>query len=131
MRSGFGDLVDVRWLREVRHARRSLLAELLCYLLYGVGVAGYEEYTGTLGDQLLREIYEDARTALTGRIFESLGEYCLEDTPAVRLLTNGWAAMVEEAVIAWVPDQQLPKDELLSLLERFVAMGVVSGRQPR
>jgi hypothetical protein len=55
VRGGFGDLVDVRWLREVRHARRSLLAELPYYLLYGVGVAGYEEYTGTFGDQLLRD----------------------------------------------------------------------------
>jgi hypothetical protein len=54
-RSGFGDLVDVRWLREVGHARRSLLAELLCYLLYGVGIAGYEEYMGTFGDKLLRD----------------------------------------------------------------------------
>lgn len=52
-RSGFGDLVDVRWLREVRHARRSLFAELLCYLLYSIGIAGYKEYTGTFGYQLL------------------------------------------------------------------------------
>ena len=55
VRSGFGDLVDVRWFREVRYARISLLAQLLRYLLYGVGVAGYEEYTGTFGDQLLRD----------------------------------------------------------------------------
>jgi hypothetical protein len=55
VRGGFGDLVDVRWLREVRRARRSLLSKLPCYLLYGVGVAGYKEYTGPFGDQLLRD----------------------------------------------------------------------------
>ncbi|HSE70456.1 MAG TPA: TetR/AcrR family transcriptional regulator [Nocardioidaceae bacterium] len=69
--------------------------------------ANFEPYTSLVrgaasGDQLLREIYEDARTALTGRIFESLAEYGLTDGPAVRLLTNGWAAMVEETVIGWV-----------------------------
>jgi AcrR family transcriptional regulator len=68
------------------------------------------------GDEVLREIYADARAALTGRIFDSLEELGLEDGPGVRLLTNGWAAMVEETVLAWVPDPQLSKDELLRLL---------------
>ncbi len=68
------------------------------------------------GNEVLREIYADARTALTGRIFESLEEFGLRDGPAVRLLTNGWAAMVEETVLSWVPGRQIPKDELLALL---------------
>jgi AcrR family transcriptional regulator len=68
------------------------------------------------GNEVLREIYEDARTALTGRIFESVDELGLTDGPAVRLLTNGWAAMVEETVLAWVPDKQIDREELLALL---------------
>jgi AcrR family transcriptional regulator len=68
------------------------------------------------GDRFLREIYEDARGALTGRIFESVGELGLSDSPATRMLVNGWAAMVEEAVITWVQERQIPKEELLRLL---------------
>jgi AcrR family transcriptional regulator len=68
------------------------------------------------GNEVLREIYADARTALTGRIFDSIDQLGLRDSPAVRLLTNGWAAMVEEAVLAWVADQSIPKEELLRLL---------------
>ena len=83
--------------------------------------ANFEAYSSLVrgaasGDAALREIYEDARTALTGRIFESLDELGLVDNPAVRLLTNGWAAMVEEVVLGWVPQRQLPKAELLSVL---------------
>ena len=40
----------------------------------------------------------------------------LSDSPATRLLVNGWAAMVEEAVITWVQERQVPKEELLRLL---------------
>ena len=68
------------------------------------------------GDRFLREIYEDARGALTGRISESVGELGLVDSPATRLLTSGWAAMVEETVITWVQHRQISKAELLRLL---------------
>jgi AcrR family transcriptional regulator len=68
------------------------------------------------GDRFLREIYEDARGALTGRISESVGELGLVDSPATRLLTSGWAAMVEETVITWVQHRQISKTELLRLL---------------
>ena len=68
------------------------------------------------GNEMLREIYADARTALTGRIFDSIELLGLDDGPAVRLLTNGWAAMVEETVLAWVAEPAISKDELLRLL---------------
>ena len=68
------------------------------------------------GNEFLREIYADTRSALTGRIFQSVDELGLTDGPALRLLTNGWAAMVEETVLSWVPRQQVSKQELLTLL---------------
>jgi len=68
------------------------------------------------GNELLREIYVDARSALTGRLFEGLDEYGLSDGPAVRLLIDGWAAMVEETVLTWAGAPSIPKDELLELL---------------
>lgn len=68
------------------------------------------------GDRFLREIYEDARGVLTGRIHESIGELGLAATPATRLLIDGWAAMVEETVTGWVQEPTVPKEELLRLL---------------
>lgn len=68
------------------------------------------------GDRFLREIYEDARRVLTGRIHDSIGELGLTDSPATRLLIDGWAAMVEETVIGWVQEPTLPKAELVRLL---------------
>ncbi|HEX6878414.1 MAG TPA: TetR/AcrR family transcriptional regulator [Nocardioidaceae bacterium] len=96
-----------------------LTAGLAAYVDYVE--ANFEPFTSLVrgaasGDRFLREIYEDARSALTGRIFESLGELGLSDSPATRLLTNGWAAMVEESVITWVQERQVEKEELLRLL---------------
>jgi AcrR family transcriptional regulator len=68
------------------------------------------------GDRFLREIYEDARRVLTGRVHESIGELGLTDSPATRLLIDGWAAMVEETVIGWVQEPTVPKPELVRLL---------------
>lgn len=100
-----------------------LTAGLAAYLDYVE--ANFEPFVSLVrgaasGDRFLREIYEDARTVLTGRVTASLGELGVADSPATRLLTHGWAAMVEEAVIAWVQDGRvrtaLPREELLRLL---------------
>jgi hypothetical protein len=74
------------------------------------------------GHEGLREIYEDSRAALTGRLFEgpvaeeaaSLG---LTDTPTVRLLVRGWASLTEEVVLEWVRDDRgITREELLMTL---------------
>lgn len=92
----------------------------------------YEGYTSLVrgaagGNEDLRRIYEEARAALTDRIFDEAGATAadggvldvlsLEDTPAVRLMVRGWSAMCEEVVISWVRDPRgVPRDELLTLL---------------
>jgi AcrR family transcriptional regulator len=68
------------------------------------------------GDRFLREIYEDARGVLTGRILDSIGELGLSESAPTRLLIDGWAAMVEETVISWVQEPSVSKDELVGLL---------------
>ena len=74
------------------------------------------------GNEELRSIYRQARRSLTDRIFdiagpEQLRELGIEDTPATRLLADGWAAMVETVVVAWVEDAcGLSRDQLLSRL---------------
>lgn len=70
------------------------------------------------GNETLRSIYDEARSALTDRIFiEDSGAYVIPDTPAIRLLVRGWAAMAEELVLSWVADPDgVTREELLQLL---------------
>jgi AcrR family transcriptional regulator len=125
-----------------------LTAGLAAYIDYVA--ANFEPFMSLVrgaasGDRFLREIYEDARGALTTRIVDSLGELGVEDTPAARLLTDGWAAMVEETVILWAqPPQQesrsrpesvraaaeVSRDELIGLLATALPAVLGAGTQP-
>ena len=70
------------------------------------------------GNDDLRRLYDEARTALTDRIFteDAQGEV-IPDTPATRLMVRGWAAMAEELVVTWVADPGgVTRDELLGAL---------------
>lgn len=83
--------------------------------------ANYEPFMSLVrgaasGDRFLRETYEDARSALTSRIVDSVGELGLAQSPALRLLTDGWAAMVEQCVISWVEHPEITRAELVRLL---------------
>jgi len=71
-------------------------------------VANYAGYLSLVrgaggGNAVLREIYDEARAALTDRLFEEdpQGQILL-DTPAARLLVRGWSALVEDVVLAWM-----------------------------
>ncbi len=87
-----------------------LLASMSAYADYVV--ANYRGYISLVrgasgGNETLREIYDEARAVLTDRIFlEDVagGSHDFPDTPQVRLLVRGWAAMVEEVVLAWAAD---------------------------
>jgi AcrR family transcriptional regulator len=110
-----------------------LTASLRAYVDYVL--ANYAAYVSLVksaagGDEVLRAIYDDTRTALTGRIFDSLGEFGLADTPAVRLLARGWSAMVEETVLSWAPEQGVPKEELVALLAEALP-ALLSGADAR
>lgn len=74
------------------------------------------------GHEGLRKIYDASRAALTDRLFEgpvaeeaaSLG---LVDTPTVRLMVRGWAALTEEVVLEWARESRgISRDELLVML---------------
>ena len=100
--------------------------------------ANYEGYTSLVrgaagGDEDLRAIYEEARAALTDRIFEAADEegvlevLATRDTPAVRLMVRGWSALAEEVVISWVRDaREVTRADLLSMLAAALP-GVLSG----
>jgi len=85
--------------------------------------ANYEGYLSLVkgaagGNDTLREIYEEARSALTDRIFreDAQGEI-IPDTAATRLVVRGWSAMTEELVLTWVQDPGgVSRRELLAVM---------------
>ncbi|MEI5673035.1 MULTISPECIES: TetR/AcrR family transcriptional regulator [unclassified Nocardioides] len=98
-----------------------LLVSMAAYLDYVV--ANYEGYLSLVkgaasGNAALRAIYEEARAALTDRIFrEDAGNQILPDTPAVRLVVRGWSAMTEELVLTWkVEPNGVTREELIGIL---------------
>ena len=74
------------------------------------------------GHEGLRQIYDESRAALTGRLFdgplaEEAAALGLTDTPAVRLMVRGWASFTEEVVLEWVRESRgISRDELLEML---------------
>ncbi|MGH3361963.1 MAG: TetR/AcrR family transcriptional regulator [Nocardioides sp.] len=98
-----------------------LLASVAAYVDYVV--ANYEGYVSIVrgaagGNETLRQIYEEARAALTDRIFteDALGEV-IPDTPAARLMVRAWSAMSEELVLTWVTDPAgVTREQLLGAL---------------
>ena len=98
-----------------------LLAALTAYVEYVV--ANHEGYVSLVkaaagGNESLRAIYEDARSALTGRVFrEDVRGEVVPDTPATRLVVRAWSAMTEELVLAWIDEPHgLGRDELIAIL---------------
>jgi len=79
------------------------------------------------GDEEYRQIYDEARAALTDRIFEHAGGDLLaglgiEDSPALRLFVGGWAAMVEDVVLSWLEDARgVERRQLLDALAGSLA----------
>jgi AcrR family transcriptional regulator len=79
------------------------------------------------GNETMYEIYHSALNALVDRIFESstpeeLARMGVPDTPAMRLMARGWAALVEYVVLAWIEDDRgMSQDELLSDLALSLA----------
>jgi len=98
-----------------------LLISVTAYLDYVVN--NYEGYLSLVkgaagGNDTLREIYDEARSALTDRIFrqDAQGEI-IPDTAASRLIVRGWAAMTEELVLTWVVDPSgVTREELLAVI---------------
>lgn len=70
------------------------------------------------GNETMRAIYVEARSALTDRIFrEDSRADMLPDTPTTRLVARGWAAMCEELVLGWVEAPgEVSREELLSIM---------------
>src|SRR6266545_1851768 len=125
VRKAADDLIAITAPSEEGTSFERMLGSLAQYVDYVI--ANREGYLSLVkgaagGNEDMREIYEEARSALTDRIFESstleeLAEYGLVDTPAVRLMVRGWSALTEEVVLAWIDDPRgLDREQLLSAL---------------
>ena len=98
-----------------------LLASLTAYVDYvEANREGYRSIVRAAagGNEELRGLYEQARAALTDRIFtEDAQGDLIGDTPATRLMVRGWAALTEELVLAWLDDPRaMSRDELVHAL---------------
>jgi AcrR family transcriptional regulator len=135
VRRAVEDLFAITAPRDIEDPVEQLSVSLGAYVDY---VA--ENYTGYVSlvraasgaNEELRAIYQEARRALTDRIFaiagpEELAALGVVDNPATRLLADGWAAMVEDVVVNWVADPHgLTRDQLLARLARALPAIVTS-----
>jgi AcrR family transcriptional regulator len=103
--------------------------------------ANYAGYTSLVrgaagGNEELRQIYEEARSALTDRIFGGSGggggggaldAFAVADTQEARLMVRGWSALAEEVVLSWVRDPGgVRRSDLLRMLTAALP-GTLSG----
>jgi AcrR family transcriptional regulator len=95
-----------------------LLASIAAYVDYVV--ANYQGYVSIVkgaagGNESMRDLYEEARSALTDRIFtEDAQGDLIPDTPAARLMVRAWSALTEELVLTWVADPSgVTREQLL------------------
>ena len=98
-----------------------LLASLTAYVDYvEANREGYRSIVRAAagGNEELRRLYEQARAALTDRIFtEDAQGDLIGDTPATRLMVRGWAALTEELVLTWLDDPHaMTREELVRAL---------------
>ena len=125
VRRAVGDVYAITAPGELGDPLAQLVASLGAYVDYV-----REHHVGYLSlvraahgsNEELRAIYEDARNALVDRVFvriDGLEAVGVEDTPATRLLARSWAALVEDAVLAWVDDSAGVARE--ALLDRLAA----------
>lgn len=98
-----------------------LMVSMEAYLDYVV--ANYEGYLSLVkgaagGNATLRQVYEEARSALTDRIFtEDPGGEMIPDTPGVRMMVHAWSAMAEDLALSWARDPEgVSRDEVLTVL---------------
>lgn len=139
VRRAADDLIAVTAPPDQGEPLERLAASLEAYVDYVV--ANYEGYSSLVrgaagGNADLRRIHDEARGALTDRIFvtardgdgiEPVLGVTLVDTPATRLMVRGWAAMIEDVVLAWVREPAgIAKPDLLLMLAAALP-GVLSG----
>lgn len=130
VRRAVGDVYAITAPRELEDPLAQLVASLAAYVDYvSTHHVGYLSLVRAAHGphEELRSIYQEARDALVDRVFvrvDGLQAFGVEDSPATRLLARSWAALVEDAVLAWVEDPAgVARDALLArLADALVAL---------
>lgn len=137
VRRAVEQLVAITAPRDIEDPLEQLAVSIGAYLDYVV-----ENHTGYVslvraaagGNEDVRAIYDEGRRALMDRIFEingpeRLAEFGLEDSPTLRFLTDGWGAMVESVILAWIEDPHgIGRDELLRRLAAALPAIALAGQ---
>jgi AcrR family transcriptional regulator len=119
VRRAAADLLQVTEPDPSQPVTAQLSASMAAYVDY---VANhYQSYVSLVrgaasGDDQLRQIADDTRTALTRRITENLGTLGLHQSAAAQLAARGWTAYAEELVVTWAADPPVSRDELIRML---------------
>lgn len=101
-------------------ARERLHASVAAYVDYVA--ANREGYLSLVkgsasGNPVLRGIHEEARAALTERIFLEDDTGMLADNAVSRLVVRGWSALAEEVVLAWLAEPgRVGREQIVDLL---------------
>lgn len=66
----------------------------------------------------LRNLHSSVRTVFAEWMLEGLGAAGVPMSQPVRASIAGWLAFVEEVLLSWLDDRQMPQDELVALCER-------------
>jgi AcrR family transcriptional regulator len=134
VRRAIQDLIEVTGPVDEDDLMTRMMISLQNYVDYVV--ANHTAYVSIVraassGNQTMHEIYHSALTALIDRIWESstpeeLATVGIPDTPAIRLMARGWAALTEYVVLSWIEDDRgITRDELISTLALSLA-GIAS-----
>jgi AcrR family transcriptional regulator len=70
------------------------------------------------GDETVREIVEEVRTAQADRLTTMFGELGVAPTPRVHVALRSWVALAEQALVDGAVNAELEPGELVDYLER-------------
>lgn len=72
----------------------------------------------TTANRELRDLHSSVRAVFADWLLDGLGAAGVPATQPVRASVAGWLAFVEEALLTWLDDPQMPQHDLVALCER-------------
>jgi AcrR family transcriptional regulator len=70
------------------------------------------------GEGLRRDVHRSVRAALARRLLTGLTDAGAPTGPELDLTVSGWLAFTEQALLDWIDDPRMTRDELVALCER-------------
>ncbi|MFT4127185.1 MAG: TetR/AcrR family transcriptional regulator [Gordonia sp. (in: high G+C Gram-positive bacteria)] len=67
-------------------------------------------------DPAMREVFDDTRAAMAGRLTDQIRDLGTEVTPVLEMIVGGWIAFVEETTLSWLAAPVITREELLDVI---------------